>query len=54
MKELRDAVLGGPAFLAAGSQKGSSVDDGWWASKTVAATKLSLKEGRVVLMYIDD
>lgn len=50
MKELKAAVLGGPAFLASGSQMGSSVDDGWWASKAVAAARLSLKEGKVVLM----
>jgi hypothetical protein len=41
---------GGGGPLPAGVQIGSSIEDGWWASKAVAAATISLREGRVVLL----
>ncbi|KAL8290203.1 hypothetical protein RQP46_003142 [Phenoliferia psychrophenolica] len=48
IRELTAAVVGGGGALPPGVQIGSSVEDGWWASRTVAAAKISLAEGRMV------
>ncbi|KAM0752605.1 NAD(P)-binding protein [Meredithblackwellia eburnea MCA 4105] len=48
IKELMAAVLGGGGPLPPGVQIGSTIEDGWMASRTVAAAQIALTEGRMV------